>query len=288
MGPISGELLAYWNEQIVPRAGALAVRVLLALLALVVVAVAARFARRAVRRALTRTSAHANAQLLIERLIQFAFLLTAIAWVLSIFGVQLTALLAVVGVAGLAASLAMQDVLKNLVAGLYILIERPFGIGERIEFKSFSGTVETIALRTTALRTQTGQRVVIPNSMLFADTVVNRSTNGRHLVRLRVAIPLAGADDADKPAPAPPSPMPAARVAPQFADQMRAAIREAVAAAEQPEKGESEPVVMLESITSEKVTLRAEVWVADARTTAPRAAWSVHERLPRAEITVLE
>ena len=105
-------------------------------------------------------------------------------------GVPLTAFVAVVGAISLAVSLALQDVLKNLVAGLIILVERPFTIGEHIDFKTFSGVVETIELRTTVLRTPTGQRVVIPNAMIFSDTLVNRSAYGRQLVRLRVTVPL--------------------------------------------------------------------------------------------------
>ena len=104
----------------------------------------------------------------------------------------LTAFVAVVGTAGLAISLSLQDVLKNLVAGLIILVERPFAIGEHIDFRTFSGIVETIELRTTVLRTPTGQRVVIPNALIFSDALVNRSAYGRQLVRLRVAVPRRG------------------------------------------------------------------------------------------------
>jgi len=199
---------------------------------------------------------------LIDRLIQFSFLIAAGAWALSILGVQLTALVAVLGAAALAVSLALQDVLKNLIAGLYILVERPFTIGDQIEFKTFSGTVETIELRTTALRAPAGQRIVIPNAMLFAEVLVNRSVYGRQMVRLRVTLTGEAAT--------------------------RTAADALLNVAQRSLADSAEAAVHLESMTGEKVTLRIEGWAADARRAAPEVAWALRERLPEAEITVLE
>ena len=193
LAEISQQLLGLWNDQIATQLGLFIWQTVLALLALIAVWVSASITHGAIRRALSRTRAHPNARVLLDRVSQFFFLLLAAAWVLSIFGVQLTALLAVLGAGALAVSLALQDVLKNLVAGLYILVERPFAIGDQIEFKTFSGAVETIELRTTALRTPAGQRVIIPNAMIFAETIVNRSAYGRQLLRIRIVLPADGA-----------------------------------------------------------------------------------------------
>ena len=267
---MSEGLLTLWNERLLPSVGDVAVRVGLALLAVLAVILVTRLSLGAADRALARTRAHANARLLIDRVITFLFLLLAAIWVLSIFGVQLTAVVTVLGVVGLAVSLALQDVLKNLVAGLYILVERPFTIGEQIEFKTFSGVVETIELRITALRTAGGQRVIIPNAMLFAETLVNRSAYGRQLARLRIVVPLEG--DAEGRA---------------LADHAAAALRGA-APAQGGATGVPDPAVYVEALSADKVTLRAEVWATDARATAPQIAWALRARLPRAEITVLE
>ena len=134
MGGFGIELLDYWNEQFVARAAVFASRAVAAVLAALLVWALARVAVAAARRGLGRTRANANARLLVDRLVQFSFLIAAGAWALSILGVQLNALVAVLGAAALAVSLALQDVLKNLVAGLYILVERPFTIGDHIEF----------------------------------------------------------------------------------------------------------------------------------------------------------
>ena len=179
-----------WASRLTEIATTLGLRFLLAVAALLLLWGLYWLARRAARRALRRTTAHVNARLLVDRFVQFGFLFIAVTWLLTILGVPLTAFVAVVGTAGLAISLSLQDVLRNLVAGLIILVERPFAIGEHIDFRTFSGVVETIELRTTVLRTPTGQRVVIPNALIFSDALVNRSAYGRQLVRLRVAVPL--------------------------------------------------------------------------------------------------
>ena len=262
MGALGGDLLAYWNATFVDRAAVFVTRAAFALLAMAVVWLLGRVALRMARRALDRSRAHVNARLLIDRLILFALLVIGGAWALSILGVQLTALVAVLGAAALAVSLALQDVLKNLVAGLYILVERPFAIGEQIEFKSYTGTVENIELRTTSLRTASGQRVVIPNAMLFADTLVNHSAYGRQMVRVRVVVP-------------------GHETRREETEAVLAAARRAMADA-------AEASVHVESMTDEKVTLRVEGWAPDARRVAPEVAWALREALPRAEITVLE
>ncbi|HEX2034037.1 MAG TPA: mechanosensitive ion channel family protein [Chloroflexota bacterium] len=245
MSGLGEALQAYWNEQVVAQASDLVTRLVVALLATGFTAWMARLALRGTRRTLQRAPAHANARLLIDRLIQFGFLLFGALWVLSILGVQLTGLVAVLGVGGLAASLALQDVLKNLIAGLYILIERPFTIGEHIEFRTFSGIVETIRLRTTVLRTLAGQQVVIPNAMLFAEALVNRSAYGRQLVKVRVAVPLAAPAPATaetgkvevKSGPAGPPPQSSELGAPTRVEPAPRATREGVPDGERPGMG---------------------------------------------------
>ena len=93
---------------------------------------------------------------------------------LRALGVPWPTVVALAGVLGLAASLALQDVLKNFVAGVYLLVERPFRIGESIKVKEFSGSVETIDVRTTVLRTPEGDAIMVPNAILFAEIILNR------------------------------------------------------------------------------------------------------------------
>src|SRR6185295_11801654 len=93
---------------------------------------------------------------------------------LGAMGIPWTTVIALASVLGLAASLAMQDVLKNFVAGVYLLVERPFRIGEWIKVREFLGSVETIDIRTTVLCTEDGTAVMVPNAILFAEIISNR------------------------------------------------------------------------------------------------------------------
>lgn len=149
------------------------------LVALVVILVAlllARLARSATLKALERTKADPWTAHLIGRLAFLGVLTLGLLTALGAFGIAWTTVLALAGVLGLAVSLAVQDVLKNFVAGVYLLVERPFRVGEQIKVKEFVGRVETIDVRTTALRTGEGELVLVPNAILFAEIILNRGS----------------------------------------------------------------------------------------------------------------
>ncbi len=148
-----------------------------ALLEAVIIALAMMIAGRRAQagwRASKLTQRNANLAILLGRLSYLAALVIGIIWIAQIFGVQLTGLLAFLGALSLAITFAIQDVLKNLVAGLYLLWEQPFLIGDLISVKDFSGSVEDIRVRTTLLRTDSGQMIVVPNAVLFTEIVINR------------------------------------------------------------------------------------------------------------------
>jgi small conductance mechanosensitive channel len=100
-----------------------------------------------------------------------------------------------VSVITLALSLALQDVLRNLFAGVYLLVERPFVIGDEVTVNTFSGQVEDIHLRITSLRARDGQRVLVPNSILFTSTVINATAQDRRPATLTITLPSAEASN---------------------------------------------------------------------------------------------
>lgn len=112
---------------------------------------------------------------LISNLVYVGLIALGIATILPILNVELTAVVTALGVTGLAVSLALQDVLRNFVAGIYILLEKPFNLGDRIALRDFDGEVQSIELRTTLLRTRSGAQVIVPNSVVMTDIVTNRS-----------------------------------------------------------------------------------------------------------------
>jgi small-conductance mechanosensitive channel len=138
--------------------------------------IAARLARSSFSFASRRADAHAR--LLIGRIINIVIIGLGVATILDTVGVPLTTFVTVLGVAGLGISLAMQDILKSFVAGTYLLFERPFRIGDEISVKDQRGVVEHIGIRTTLLRNADNVQIIIPNSVMFAELVANR-TNER-------------------------------------------------------------------------------------------------------------
>jgi MscS family membrane protein len=91
----------------------------------------------------------------------------------NVLGADIGAWLAGLGIAGLAVSLAAQDSIRNVFGSLMIFLDRPFTVGDQIQFDKWEGLVEEIGFRSTKLRTTGGELVTIPNSNLAGSAVVN-------------------------------------------------------------------------------------------------------------------
>jgi small conductance mechanosensitive channel len=112
---------------------------------------------------------------LLANFARYAILGVTIVAVLGQFGVQTTSLIALVGAAGLALGLALQGTLSNVASGVMLLFLRPFRVAEKIAVADVTGTVREIGLFRTALVTDDGLFVSIPNSMIFGGIIVNNS-----------------------------------------------------------------------------------------------------------------
>ncbi len=84
--------------------------------------------------------------------------------------------LGAVGLFGLAFGLAFQDVLKNWISGFFLLLERPFNLGDWIIVGTWSGRVETIRLRVTEMRAVDGEKIMVPNQQVYTSAIINRSS----------------------------------------------------------------------------------------------------------------
>jgi small conductance mechanosensitive channel len=149
-----------------------------ALLALVIAFLAWRIAsglRSWFERATARSSADIHLRVLAGRFLYLVVFVYGLLWAVEVLGVSPAALVAGFGVLGLAASLALQDILKSFCAGVYLLFERPFHLGDDIKIKDFRGRVVDIGIRTTVLHTADDMEVIVPNSVVLADVVVNRA-----------------------------------------------------------------------------------------------------------------
>jgi len=108
----------------------------------------------------------ANAMAIIRLLVSVALFAIAGILILENLGVNVTALIAGLGVGGIAIGLAAQGIFSDLFAALSILFDRPFKKGDTIRYDQSTGTVERIGLKTTRLRSLTGEQLVMANAKL--------------------------------------------------------------------------------------------------------------------------
>lgn len=99
-------------------------------------------------------------------------------------GIHTTSLVAMLSVAGLAVSLALQNTLSNVAGGIMLLVTTPFQVGDYVEADGISGTVHTIDLSYTAILTIDGKEIFVPNSQLSGTKIINYTILGRRRVDL--------------------------------------------------------------------------------------------------------
>ena len=150
-------------------------RVIWPLVVLAVAIVAMRVVRGIADRAVRRAGADPQIEALIHNVLVAVGVVVALGAALNAEGLDLTIFLTIGGLSTLAIGLAFQDLLRNILAGIFLLVERPFRIGDIVTIDDLTGSVATIELRTTCLRLADGKLAVIPNLDAFNTTVVNLS-----------------------------------------------------------------------------------------------------------------
>lgn len=110
---------------------------------------------------------------LIDNLIKYFIVVVDIVMILDIFGIDTKTLIASLGVVGLVAGLAVQDTLKDFVAGMSIILENQYRVGDTITIKGFRGEVISLGIKSTRLRSLTGEIMIVPNHLI--EEVINHS-----------------------------------------------------------------------------------------------------------------
>ncbi len=149
-------------------------------------------------RVLNARNLDAHAKRPLKKLMNFLILFAAIsiAFGAAGFGNFLRSLATIAAAATLAIGFALQDVIKNFVSGIFIFTDRPFRIGDWIEWDGNSGIVEDISLRVTRVRTFDNELLTVPNGHLTDTVVKNPVANGR--LRLKVDFGIGYDDDIEK------------------------------------------------------------------------------------------
>src|SRR5467141_398251 len=164
-------------------------KVALAILILVAFYLLARLVRLLASKELRRVKADPQVALLVNRIV---FLTALVSGVIAAFSELFGSPALVFGGFGflaLAFSLAFQDILKNFIAGLFMLLERPFRLGDEITVDNHTGIVENIEMRATTLRTSDREQVITPNALVYTGTIVNRTRYPTRLFTLTARVP---------------------------------------------------------------------------------------------------
>lgn len=162
------------------------------------------FVGRLIARALTRGVRKLMQAQSIDKILE-TFVCNLIYWALMVFviiaaiteiGVKTTSFIAVIGAAGLAVGLALQGSLANFAAGVLIVLFRHYKVGDFIEAAGVSGSVVSVQILTTTLRTGDNKAVIIPNGNILKGTITNYSANDTR--RIDMVIGVGYDDDLDK------------------------------------------------------------------------------------------
>ncbi len=110
---------------------------------------------------------------LLSDLLSIGIYIIALYAILSIWNLEevITPILAGAGIVGLAVGFASKDVVANFISGIFILVDKPFKVGDKIEVKGIKGRVLKIGLRVTKLETEEGEIATVPNSILASNIV---------------------------------------------------------------------------------------------------------------------
>jgi len=222
----------------------------------------ARGVRTATMRMLARNRAQANVTFLLGNLSQLAIITVGVLAIVAIytrdtFGWILTSF----SVVGLVIGLSLQDILKNFFAGVWVLVERPFRIGDTIEVAGYSGSVEEISFRTTQLRTDDGREVIVPNGTFMTSAVVNLTRFPTRRASAWLVLP------ADEKAIA--------------SDDVRAALVKAEGISADPP-----PSIELRSVADGKAQYLVTFWATNRDAALAQALHALRARFPQGEVHI--
>ncbi len=246
----TAELVAFYGFRTLWSLAAAAAAILLA-----------RVVRRATMRVLERMRAHSNAVIVVGNLAQVGVLTVGALVVLAIFtGPNFGAILTSFSILGLVVGLSLQDILKNFFAGIWILVERPFRIGDTIQVDAHTGVVEQIAFRTTMLRTADGRQVVLPNNTLLTTPVTNHTAYPLRRGELWIVLP-------------------GEAVSEDVVGTVRAALRDVTSISNDPA-----PRIDLRGVADGSARFVVSFWAPDRMEAVPAAIAALRARLPKADL----
>jgi small conductance mechanosensitive channel len=147
---------------------------------------------RLVEKALVKSGMDQTLVRFLDKLVYYTLLAVVILAAADQVGIKTTSFLAILGAAGLAVGLALKDSLSNFASGVMIILFRPFKVGNAVTVAGVTGKVERIDIFSSILHTPDNQKIIIPNSAITSDVIINITANPTRRIDLVIGI---GYDD---------------------------------------------------------------------------------------------
>lgn len=177
--------------KLVEVGGAFAVNLTIAILIFAATLFAAKWGAGVTRRALGRTRAFrrdATVTTFAAQVVRVVIIIIGLIAVLQRLGVQTTSIIAVLGAASLAVGLALQGTLSNVAAGVMLLILRPYRVGDVVDLGGNIGSVQRLDLFTTQLSNGNNVKIVVPNSKVLGDVILNLSGQKTRRIEIKFGV----------------------------------------------------------------------------------------------------
>ena len=163
-------------------------RILAALLIFLIGRWVAKMVRNAVKRVMTGRGLDPMLVGFLGAILYSILLVAVIIAAVGQLGIQTTPLVAVLGAAGLAVGLALQNSLGNFASGVMLVLFRPFTKGDFVEAGGTAGTVDEVGIFTTVLNTPDNRRIIVPNGQITNDTITNFSAYDTRRIDLVIGV----------------------------------------------------------------------------------------------------
>ncbi|GGH80052.1 small conductance mechanosensitive channel [Filimonas zeae] len=164
-------------------------RIIIALVVLLLGQWLIRFIRKRMTSSMNRRSLNPSLQPFMRSLISGILQILLVLLLMQILGIQLTIFAALVGALGVAAGLALSGTLQNFTSGILILIMKPYTVGDNVIAQGQEGTVTDIRVFYTVLTTYDNRTVIIPNSKLSNELIINLSSEGKRRMDIEMKLP---------------------------------------------------------------------------------------------------
>lgn len=214
-----------------------------------------KISNRTIEKAVQRQGGDRHAAVSAKKVTAYVIYPITLVVVLGVFGLPIQSLGTALGLIGLGISFALKNIIANFISGILILIGRPFKVGDQIKVSGEEGTVEDIKIRATNVKTFDGRQVIVPNSKLYDEIVINNTAYNQR--RFKVIVGVSYDDDIE--------------TATELAME---SLEDAEMVAEDPD-----PQVLVDELGGSSVNLKLRGWTQPSRANMIKAASQATQRV---------